>query len=109
VQDLPYIQNVLLSNNSLTGTLPTMIASATAATTFSYLKTFEFDTNYIYGTIPEWFFTNPKVSMSLERLSLHSNVISGTVPTTIGTANISSLQYLYLHNNQLSGMQLKRL
>ena len=99
IQNLPYVQKLLLSNNSLTGTIPSLIATTT--TTTSYLETFEVDTNYIYGTIPDWFFTNPSVSKSLHRLSLHSNVLSGTIPASIGTN--SSLQYLYLHNNQLSG------
>lgn len=101
LRQLPYIQHFLLSNNSLTGTIPSLVASPTATTT-SYLTTFELDTNYMYGTIPDWLFTNYNVSVSLKRLSLHSNVISGTIPSSISTN--SSLQYLYLHNNQLSGM-----
>ena len=102
LQYLPYLQQLLLSNNSLTGTIPSLIASSTAAVT-SYLETFEVDTNFMYGTIPEWIFTS-SISTTLKRLSLYANVLSGTIPTSIGTSNNNSaLQYLYLHNNQLSG------
>lgn len=93
----------LIFVNSLSGTITSFVASPTAATT-TYLTAFELDTNYMYGTVPDWLFTNYNVSVSWKRLSLHSNVVSGSIPSSIGTS--SSMQNLYLHNNQLSGMYL---
>ena len=96
-QGFPYIQGIIFSNNSLTGTIPSLRVSS--MTVPSYLESFQLDTNFMLGTIPDWFLTT-----SLKTLSLHSNIFSGTIPSSIGSHNNSALQYLYLHNNQLSGM-----
>ena len=64
------------SNNSLTGTIPSLRVSST--TVPPYLESFELDTNFMLGTVPDWF------------MSLHSNILSGTIPSSIGSNNNST-------------------
>lgn len=56
------------------------------------------DENNLDGTIPE----NYGDATMLESLSLHSNSLTGSVPS-IGGSSLQTLEELLLYNNDLSG------
>ena len=85
------VTSIDLSNNNLTGTIPTDIGS------FSNLHVLHLFKNSIGGSIP----AEMGDLSNLQDLNLSENRLSGTIPTALG--NLSNLQHLYLSLNQLSG------
>ncbi|CAN1180005.1 Receptor-like protein 7 [Linum perenne] len=81
-----------LSNNSLTGIIPTSICNLVD------LKVVDFSNNYFNGTIPSCLLKDLR---SLYVLDLRGNMLSGKIPDTFRAS--SALQTLDLSNNQLQG------
>jgi len=77
---------------AISGTIPTNI------NLFKYLTKFVVATGLTSGTIPDFRGVFPTATNSL--LNLGSNYISGTIPTTLGAANINQL---LLGDNLLNG------
>ena len=61
------------------------------------LKYLSLDENNLFGQIPDWFTTYPK----LINLSIEYNNISGIIP--LGINNLYNLKSLTLNNNELNG------
>ncbi|NJL75562.1 MAG: S8 family serine peptidase [Saprospiraceae bacterium] len=80
-----------LSNNNLTGTLPTSVGN------MYQLTDLDLSGNNLTGTIP----TQLETCYELAFLDLSQNNLNGAIPVKLG--NISNLQYLFLNNNALSG------
>ncbi len=89
--DLTSLQTLSLYSNSLSGTIPTELGDLTS------LQTLSLYSNSLSGTIP----TELGDLTSLQTLSLYSNSLSGTIPTELG--DLTSLQTLSLYSNSLSG------
>ncbi|CAN1180004.1 Receptor-like protein 47 [Linum perenne] len=86
------ISSTKLSNNSLTGIIPTSICNLVD------LKVVDFSNNYFNGTIPSCLLKDLR---SLYVLDLRGNMLSGKIPDTFRAS--SALQTLDLSNNQLQG------
>ncbi|KAH7865666.1 hypothetical protein Vadar_009514 [Vaccinium darrowii] len=84
------LQNLVLSDNRLTGPLPDF-------TRFSTLMGLYLDNNRLSGSFPQNFENLP----SLVDLSLSGNQITGSLPDL--SSVFPSLEYLALQNNQLNG------
>ncbi|KAK6268570.1 hypothetical protein QUC31_012730 [Theobroma cacao] len=85
-----HIDGIYLRGQDLNGVLPRSLSK------LSYLKTIDLNRNYINGTIPrEW------ATMELELISVSMNRLSGPIPGFLG--NITTLVYLYLTGNLLTG------
>jgi hypothetical protein len=89
--DSPNVIRLLLSNNSLTGTIPAELGNLTNLT---HLHLY---TNSLTGTIP----AELGNMTSLNYLWLQSNSLTGTIPAELG--NLTSLTSLSFGNNSLSG------
>ncbi|MBZ5586965.1 MAG: leucine-rich repeat domain-containing protein [Acidobacteriia bacterium] len=85
------VQYLGLSNNNLTGSLPTTLGNLTN------LQFFYLSTNKLAGSIP----TQLGSLSKLQYLWLNGNKLTGSIPTQLG--NLTSLQHLDLGDNQLSG------
>ncbi|KAG5525302.1 hypothetical protein RHGRI_031847 [Rhododendron griersonianum] len=112
---LPHLLSFNLTNNSLYGTIPSLIGILSSLTNLSLsanhlsgsippgigqlsnLKTLELNQNQIGGPIPKEIGS----LISLIELTLHLNNLSGPIPTSIG--NLLNLTTLFLHHNHLSG------
>jgi len=86
-----HVTQISLSNNNLTGSLPTDINN------LSYLQVFSVPFNHITGSIPTTYGSLPQ----LTNLGLSANQLTGSIPSQLG--NLSQLQYLDLDRNQLTG------
>ena len=109
------VGSLTLSNNNLTGRLPTELGKLTNLTELSLhensltgsipatlgnltsLYVLEINSNSLTGKIPRELGN----LTSLERLRLNNNQLSGSIPTTIG--QLTNLTELWLYNNDLSG------
>ncbi|MBC6477038.1 MAG: putative Ig domain-containing protein [Hormoscilla sp. GM7CHS1pb] len=84
-------RNLSLTNNSLTGTIPSELGE------LSNLTKLRLHNNEITGTIP----TELGELANLQILGLSANALTGTIPPELG--NLTSLQNLYLWQNELTG------
>lgn len=90
--DLPAtLVNFFLSDNKLTGSIPSSLSS------LSQLSAMSLNKNELTGEIPDAFEGLP----ALINLDLSSNNLSGQLPPSM--QNLSGLTTLHLQNNQLSG------
>ncbi len=91
IGNLTALQYLDLGDNQLTGSLPTSIGSLTSLLGLSLYS------NSLQGTIP------PVLGnlTNLTSLSFEDNELSGNIPTELG--NLTSLTYLSLPRNQLDG------
>lgn len=110
----PGLNEIWLSHNSLTGSLPTWISELTKLTRLTAVNSnftgqlpdpippaLEFLNLYwnnLTGEIPESYFSSAK----LVYLYLDFNQLSGSLPSIRPPAN-NSLSHLFLHNNRFSG------
>uniref|UniRef100_A0A0E0HGP3 non-specific serine/threonine protein kinase n=1 Tax=Oryza nivara TaxID=4536 RepID=A0A0E0HGP3_ORYNI len=85
------LQNLLLAENNLTGTIPSSLANITG------LRGLSFMSNNIKGNIPNEF----SKFVMMELLAVSGNMLSGRFPQPI--LNLSTLTNLYLTLNHLSG------
>ncbi|KAI3968551.1 hypothetical protein MKX01_007861 [Papaver californicum] len=85
-----HITYIQLKRLQLTGELPDEFAN------FPYLQELDLNVNYLSGSIPKAWKT-----LSLVNLSLLANNINGLIPKEI--AEIASLEFLVLTDNQLEG------
>jgi len=84
---LSNVQQILLYENQLTGTIPNLSA-------LDGLRVFDASTNALTGSIPS---TWPTGILSLH---LNNNNLSGSIPAELGNFNFSSIK---LNDNSLSG------
>ena len=85
------VTGLLLSNNELSGTIPTQLGN------LSNLRTLQLSNNQLTGTIP----TELGNLANLTRLDLYRNQLTGSIPTQLG--NLANLTSLNLGINQLTG------
>jgi gliding motility-associated-like protein/uncharacterized delta-60 repeat protein len=85
------VTNLFLTNNNLTGSIPTEIGD------LPELQTWQLENNLLTGSIP----TSIGNLTNLINLDFSGNQLSGSIPATIG--NMTSLQSLVLDQNQLTG------
>lgn len=88
---LQNIDVVDLSGNSFTGSIPRQLG-------VQRIRYLSLSGNKIYGQIPSTFCPSDNVMMLLD---LSNNILSGTVPTSLG--NCTSLIYLNLGGNKFEG------
>ncbi|MBW2735963.1 MAG: leucine-rich repeat domain-containing protein, partial [Deltaproteobacteria bacterium] len=93
--DLPKIQTLNLHDNMLTGNIPPELGQ------LSTLQNLHLNENQLTGTIPAAF---DQLS-GLKSLHLEVNQLSGNIPLVV--ASLSNLQQLYLGDNKLSGYTVK--
>ena len=91
VNRLGLIENIWLSSNNLSGTIPSEIENLKEA------KSIFLDYNKLEGTIPESITNLTK----LEAFRVYSNQLNGIIPENIG--NLSELKELHIGVNKLSG------
>ncbi|KAG5598312.1 hypothetical protein H5410_029682 [Solanum commersonii] len=112
---LPFLENLNLSMNNFSGTIPPEISNLT---NLVYL---DLNSNHISGTIPQQIGSLAKLQIlrifdnhlngsipeqigylrSLTKLSLGMNFFTGSIPASLG--NLSNFSFLLLYENQLSG------
>uniref|UniRef100_A0A6N2M010 Leucine-rich repeat-containing N-terminal plant-type domain-containing protein n=1 Tax=Salix viminalis TaxID=40686 RepID=A0A6N2M010_SALVM len=85
------MQNLFLSDNNFTGSIPDSLSSLTL------LKAMSLNENFLSGEIPDAFQALP----GLINLDLSSNNLSGQLPSSF--MDLASLTTLRLQDNQLSG------
>ncbi|KAM0843118.1 hypothetical protein ACQ4PT_057923 [Festuca glaucescens] len=91
-EDLPLtLQNLFLSDNQLTGSIPSSLSRLTS------LSAMSLNANHLDGELPDAF--DPLVG--LVNLDISSNNFSGVLPPSV--KNMSSLTTLRIQDNQLSG------
>ncbi|KAJ4849321.1 hypothetical protein Tsubulata_019128 [Turnera subulata] len=88
---MPLLEDLDVSANYLTGTIPSSIAN------ISTLVTFAVSNNHLSGKLPE--FLNPLQDVYL--MDVSENNLTGNIPVTLGS--FSTMQFLRLSNNELSG------
>jgi Leucine-rich repeat (LRR) protein len=94
VLDLPLMSAVKLSDNRLTGSLPTTIGMDGDAVVLEYL---DCASNHLTGSLPAALGNNAY----LLYLNMSANHLSGTIPESI--TDLSVLSFLYLGSNLLHG------
>ncbi|KAG5598318.1 hypothetical protein H5410_029688, partial [Solanum commersonii] len=112
---LPFLENLDLSMNNFSGTIPPEIGNITNLLflnlninqfsgtipqqigSLAKLQTLRIFYNHLNGSIPE----EIGYLRSLTKLSLCRNFLTGSIPASLG--NLSNLSILLLYNNQLSG------
>jgi len=90
---LPFLQQISLNYNELTGTISPVFAS------FRHLLQFEVYGNLLSGAIPSEFFQQDDIP--LITLGLGDNMLAGTLDTHIG--RLSDLKGIHLFANNLEG------
>nr|CAD1824234.1 unnamed protein product [Ananas comosus var. bracteatus] len=120
-ESLPRLEGLFMYHNQFRGPIPASLANATR------LSDIEIDTNFFSGTIPpeigslqllqklllyknslevkepdDWgFFTALTNCSNLQYLALHSNKLSGLLPTSISNLSVS-IEFITLGSNSLS-------
>lgn len=84
------IQEIILINMNLYGTIPNYIFNLTELTVLTLPR------NNLYGSIP-----NPDHRTNLYKLSLSFNNLSGIIPSMY---HHTQLKYIFLYQNQLTGL-----
>ncbi|CAJ1803457.1 unnamed protein product [Sphenostylis stenocarpa] len=84
------LEHLDLSNNNLVGKLPSVVGN------LSYLLTLSLSNNHLEGSIP----TRLVELGNLAYLDISNNNLTGSVPSFVN----SSVNYIYLSNNRLSGL-----
>jgi Leucine-rich repeat (LRR) protein len=92
IGNLHILKGIWLANTTLEGTIPTELAQCLN------LKYVSFELNQLTGDIGPVINTLPR---SLMQLDLDTNLLSGTVPTSIGM--LTNLDFLDLGDNNLNG------
>jgi hypothetical protein len=88
--NIPFLQDLRLYNNNISGPIPAFLSSMT------YLRTLDLGNNNISGTIP-----NTLASVNnMKNLYLDGNELTGPLPVNLSTLDLS---LIYLNNNNLSG------
>ena len=96
--DLSNLEYLNLSDNQLTGTIPSALGSLSNLTHLDLRSAAELGSdNALTGTIPAILGN----LSNLEYLDLSDNALTGTIPTTLG--DLSNLEYLALDYNKLTG------
>lgn len=91
-EDLPLtLQNLFLSDNQLTGSIPTSLSKLTS------LSAMSLNANHLDGELPDAFDS----LVGLVNFDISSNNFSGVLPPSV--KNMSSLTTLRIQDNQLSG------
>ncbi len=88
--DLPFLEEIDLSNNELNGALPNLDL-------MDSLKSINLSNNSFYSTLPISWTEKPK----LEFIDLHNNILTGAIPHEYGS--IATLKHIDLSNNNLFG------
>ncbi len=82
VKPLTSLQNILLSYNYFTGSLSQSIFTTT---TFTYLHQFALSNNQLTGTLPSNIgISSPPIFTVFEIASNYTNLLSGTIPSWFG-------------------------
>ncbi|XP_008644794.2 LRR receptor-like serine/threonine-protein kinase FLS2, partial [Zea mays] len=90
----PEIEILALSSNGITGTMPTLLCSA------SFLKILDLSNNALHGDLPNCLWELP----SLLLMDLSSNSFSSVAPSSSSSSSASdTLQSLHLANNRFQG------
>ena len=84
------LQAINMNYNQLTGTIPSGIGSLASLFELSLLG------NQLSGSLPDF-----SSAQTLQNLFLSDNDLSGSIPSTLGSA--SHMHYLWLDGNQLTG------
>jgi Leucine-rich repeat (LRR) protein len=87
------LKHLVLSNNELTGTIPTSLSRC------SNLVKFKVDHNFLTGTMPEEIV--PSWSNSIVNFNVGSNILTGTIPENIGFWN--KTRFFAIDANQVNG------
>ncbi|CAI0447561.1 unnamed protein product [Linum tenue] len=88
--NLTSLTSLDLSHNSFSGEFPHTVSNLVQ------LETLHIQNNFLNGTIPSWLLALP----SMEILGLSYNQLTGEIPEI----QSSSLRYIYLDHNRLSGL-----
>ncbi len=91
IDDDVLLERLLMSGNSVAGTIPTWLAQ------LKHLQTLDLSTNNFHGSIPE---VIGDIS-SLKYLNLMENSLTSTIPSTLG--NLVAIEALILGKNKLQG------
>jgi Leucine-rich repeat (LRR) protein len=91
IGNIAYLQDLSMEGNILTDSIPSSIGNLTA------LSNLEIGYNQLSSTIP----SSLGNLSNLEGMDLSGNLLTGSIPSAIG--NLSNLSYLILAGNQLSG------
>ena len=110
------LESLLMSNNALTGSIPTMAALSNlkilqlggnsfsgklnSFPTLGSLTTLDISDNKLSGTIPRNFLFSAPIDSKIF-VDLSNNLIEGTIPAELGRFNYASL---YLQDNFISGI-----
>ena len=89
------LEVVVLFDNSLTGTIPT------STSLHGSVQWLHLSGNMLTGTIPEELFDDINTSFGISQIAFDSNMLSGTLPTSIG--KLSNLILCDFSWNQLQG------
>nr|CAD1844855.1 unnamed protein product [Ananas comosus var. bracteatus] len=90
-ETLPMLKNLLLSNNLITGTIPSSVCE------MEYLEVLGLANNFLSGELPRcWGSTQ-----LLKILDFGNNNLHGSIPASLGS--LTFLVSLHLNNNSLSG------
>ncbi|GAA0154109.1 transmembrane signal receptor [Lithospermum erythrorhizon] len=87
-----------IADNELTGSIPVSNGRKPGLDMLLKTKHFHFGNNRLTGEIPAQLFTS---NMSLIHLLLENNLLSGSIPDTVGL--VSHLEVVRLDNNSFSG------
>jgi hypothetical protein len=95
--DMNNLNEIDLSRNNLTGTIPDIFDNIPS------LKTLNLSRNNLNGPIPDYFASSLSSSNELNRVDLGRNQLTGGIPQNFTTAFPTSLKYLLIPYNLLSG------
>lgn len=91
------LESLTIMSTNLTGTIPDIFDDMHA------LKYLDLSRNKLYGPIPDYFASSLSTSNQLNRIDLSRNQLTGGFPQNFTTAFPSSLKFLNIGYNLLSG------